>query len=71
MTLFAETELRLGLPGGGGNKNVEGGATTVHNPGKRGYDETIMDLKLKLSSSDQETKIDHEKKHASANPPAK
>ncbi|PWA83678.1 auxin-induced protein AUX28 [Artemisia annua] len=72
MTSFDETELRLGLPGDGGNKTIEGGATAVHNSGKRGYDETIMDLKLKLSSHDQETKIDHDqKKHSSTNPPAK
>lgn len=38
---FEETELRLGLPGGG---------DTVKNCGKRGFEETI-DLKLKLNSS--------------------
>lgn len=38
---FEETELRLGLPGGG---------DTLKNCGKRGFEETI-DLKLKLNSS--------------------
>ncbi|KVH94340.1 auxin-responsive protein IAA16-like [Cynara cardunculus var. scolymus] len=65
-TSFDETELRLGLPGGGGgagggNKTSEGGDAVVHVNGKRGYDETIMDLKLKLSSDDQENKNDTEK----------
>ncbi|KAF5762992.1 putative transcription factor interactor and regulator AUX-IAA family [Helianthus annuus] len=73
---FDETELRLGLPGNGG----EGGDAAVHTNGKRGYDETVMDLKLKLSSDDQEsTKNDQDKKlfsttigtGCSVNPPAK
>ncbi|CAM0875800.1 unnamed protein product [Alopecurus aequalis] len=42
---FEETELRLGLPGGG-NDAEEAGAT-VRSNGKRGFAETI-DLKLKL-----------------------
>ncbi|KAL7584024.1 hypothetical protein Lser_V15G41757 [Lactuca serriola] len=82
MTSFEETELRLGLPGGGGgNKTSEVGDTAVHCNGKRSYDETIMDLKLKLSSDDQETKNDQEKNlfeatggddgNCSVNPPAK
>ncbi|KAI3749455.1 hypothetical protein L2E82_20067 [Cichorium intybus] len=65
MASFEETELRLGLPGGGGgvggNKTSdEGGDVVVHSNGKRGYDETIMDLKLKLSSDDKDTKNDQE-----------
>ncbi|KAI3819378.1 hypothetical protein L1987_13208 [Smallanthus sonchifolius] len=80
MTSFDETELRLGLPGGGGSKTSEAGdAAAVHTNGKRGYDETIMDLKLKLSSDDQQTKKDQENKlfcgviagGCSINPPAK
>ncbi|KAI3732617.1 hypothetical protein L1987_63824 [Smallanthus sonchifolius] len=77
MTSFDETELRLGLPGG--SKTSAGDAVAVHTNGKRGYDETIMDLKLKLSSDDQETKKDQENKlfcdviagSCSVNPPAK
>ncbi|XP_047087713.1 auxin-responsive protein IAA30-like [Lolium rigidum] len=42
---FEETELRLGLPGGG--KDAEEAAATVRSSGKRGFAETI-DLKLKL-----------------------
>ncbi|KAI3678863.1 hypothetical protein L6452_38167 [Arctium lappa] len=60
-TSFDETELTLGLPGaaaaggvGGGNKTTEGGDAVVHTNGKRGYNETIMDLKLKLSSDDDQ-----------------
>ncbi|KAL8232875.1 hypothetical protein R6Q57_002653 [Mikania cordata] len=80
MTTFEETELRLGLPGaGGGTKTGEGGDAAVYVTGKRGYDETIMDLKLKLSSDDQKTKNDQEKNlfsgvivgGCSGNPPAK
>lgn len=41
------TELRLGLPGGGG----EGEAAVAKNSGKRGFSETI-DLKLKLETVD-------------------
>ncbi|XP_041018096.1 auxin-responsive protein IAA16 [Juglans microcarpa x Juglans regia] len=43
---FEETELRLGLPGGGGN---DGDA--VKNSSKRGFSETV-DLKLNLSSKE-------------------
>lgn len=43
---FEETELRLGLPGGG----VGVGKATNGN-GKRGFDETTVDLKLNLLSS--------------------
>ena len=64
MTSFEETELRLGLPGGGGavvgNKASEGGDTPVQSTGKRSYDDTVMDLKLKLSSDDQKTNNDQE-----------
>ncbi|XP_076939089.1 auxin-responsive protein IAA16-like [Bidens hawaiensis] len=68
MASFDETELRLGLPGDGGNKTKEAGdAAAVHTTGKRGYDDTIMDLKLKLSSDDQKTKNDV----VISNPPAK
>ncbi|KAG0521580.1 hypothetical protein BDA96_08G173500 [Sorghum bicolor] len=43
---FEETELRLGLPGGGGEVVGEGRSSVVSS-GKRGFAETI-DLKLKL-----------------------
>ena len=42
---FEETELRLGLPGGG--NEAEEAAAAVRSSGKRGYAETI-DLVLKL-----------------------
>ncbi|PIN15917.1 hypothetical protein CDL12_11452 [Handroanthus impetiginosus] len=42
---FEETELRLGLPGAGGQKAGNGGA------GKRGYEETV-DLKLNLAAKE-------------------
>ncbi|KAI7726653.1 hypothetical protein M8C21_006121 [Ambrosia artemisiifolia] len=74
MESFDETELRLGLPGDGGDATV-----AMHTNGKRGYDETVMDLKLKLSSNDQDTKNDQDKKvfcsvvggGCSVNPPTK
>jgi hypothetical protein len=45
---FEETELRLGLPGGGNVEAEEAGAAvTVRSSGKRSFAETI-DLKLKL-----------------------
>lgn len=43
---FEATELRLGLPGGGGG----GDAEVTKSSGKRGFEETI-DLKLKLETS--------------------
>ncbi|KAG8097624.1 hypothetical protein GUJ93_ZPchr0013g37213 [Zizania palustris] len=43
---FDETELRLGLPGGGGCNN-DAAAEAARSSGKRGFAETI-DLKLKL-----------------------
>ncbi|KAK1437298.1 hypothetical protein QVD17_03088 [Tagetes erecta] len=77
MTSFDETELRLGLPGAGSKTGEVGDTPVVHINGKRGYDETlIMDLKLKLSSDDQQTTDnDQQNKIFSAvvgvNPPAK
>lgn len=79
MTSFEETELRLGLPGGGGGSMTsEGGDAAVNPNGKRGYDETMMDLKLKLSSNVQKTKNDQENgggisdvSRCSINPPPK
>ncbi|KAK9070128.1 hypothetical protein SSX86_010528 [Deinandra increscens subsp. villosa] len=48
---FEETELRLGLPGAGNKTAGEAGNAN----GKRGFDDTITDLNLKLSSDDHET----------------
>ncbi|PIA45173.1 hypothetical protein AQUCO_01700601v1 [Aquilegia coerulea] len=47
-----ETELCLGLPGGGGGGGGTEGETTKSSM-KRGYSETITDLKLNLESKDQ------------------
>ncbi|KAM3705199.1 hypothetical protein ACB098_03G061900 [Castanea mollissima] len=55
MINFEETELRLGLPGGGGND-----AEAVKNSGKRGFSETV-DLKLNLSSKDSGKNVEAEK----------
>ncbi|KAG8389269.1 hypothetical protein BUALT_Bualt02G0211400 [Buddleja alternifolia] len=46
---FEETELRLGLPGGGDQKN---NVVVNANYGKRGFEETDVDLKLNLSTKD-------------------
>lgn len=49
---FEETELRLGLPGGGVGVGVGVGVGKATNGnGKRGFDETTVDLKLNLLSS--------------------
>lgn len=47
---FMETELCLGLPGGGG-----GESDSVKVNGKRGFSETV-DLKLKLQSNESDLK---------------
>lgn len=47
MLNFEATELRLGLPGGGGVSDGE----AVKNNGKRAFSDTV-DLKLKLSSKE-------------------
>lgn len=47
---FKETELCLGLPGGGGNEPETAKAT-----GKRGFSETV-DLKLNLQSKEESMK---------------
>ncbi|KAM7521661.1 hypothetical protein LguiA_011563 [Lonicera macranthoides] len=64
---FEETELRLGLPGGGGGggggcKNDLGKA--INGNGKRGFDETTVDLKLNLLSSSDDDQ------HKAADPDA-
>lgn len=55
---FEETELRLGLPGGNGSTTTETirdpEALKLNNNGKRGFSETVVDLKLNLSSKDKE-----------------
>ncbi|XP_044466697.1 auxin-responsive protein IAA16-like [Mangifera indica] len=49
MINFEETELRLGLPGGGGS----GGESEIaKSSGKRGFSETEVDLKLNLSTKE-------------------
>ncbi|KAL6007329.1 Auxin-responsive protein iaa16 [Asimina triloba] len=48
MLVFEETELRLGLPGGGCGGGNDG--DVGKNPGKRGFSETV-DLKLKLPTA--------------------
>lgn len=50
MINFEETKLRLGLPGAGagsGRGNIDGEAAR-----KRGFSETVVDLKLNISSKD-------------------
>ncbi|XP_027114349.2 auxin-responsive protein IAA16 [Coffea arabica] len=75
---YEETELRLGLPGGG-NGNVENGESmkngTINNGNKRGFSETV-DLKLNLASKNSQA--DEEEKSVAASsssnpskPPAK
>ncbi|CAN6287472.1 unnamed protein product [Urochloa humidicola] len=57
---FEETELRLGLPGGGGNDGAGDAAEAAAR--KRGFDETI-DLKLKLeqpASSSAAARVENE-----------
>ncbi|XP_010278165.1 PREDICTED: auxin-responsive protein IAA16-like [Nelumbo nucifera] len=48
---FEETELRLGLPGGGGGSEGESTPSPTKNGGKRGFCETV-DLKLNLPSKE-------------------
>ncbi|XP_044500608.1 auxin-responsive protein IAA16-like [Mangifera indica] len=48
MINFEETELRLGLPGGG----CGGESEIAKSSGKRGFSETEVDLKLNLSTKD-------------------
>ncbi|KAF8388171.1 hypothetical protein HHK36_026837 [Tetracentron sinense] len=69
---YEETELRLGLPGGGGSEGE-----TVKNTGKRGFSETV-DLKLKsgLDLSEKMKNLPKEKNilpssNDTAKPPAK
>lgn len=50
---FKETELCLGLPGGGGAE-VEAPRAT----GKRGFSETVVDLKLNLQAKDGSSAVD-------------
>lgn len=47
---FEQTELRLGLPGGGGSDDGEISSGKSSSAAKRGFMETV-DLKLNLSSS--------------------
>jgi auxin-responsive protein IAA len=65
MINFEETELRLGLPGGGGN---DGEAAKI-NGGKRGFSETV-DLKLNLSSKEsvKNNEVDEKMKKKSVVP---
>lgn len=51
---FKETELCLGLPGGGGGAEVEAPRAT----GKRGFSETEVDLKLNLQAKDASSVVD-------------
>lgn len=54
---YEETELRLGLPGGNGNGEngeVMTKNNNVSNGNKRGFSETVVDLKLELASKDSE-----------------
>ncbi|KAG5567505.1 hypothetical protein RHGRI_002900 [Rhododendron griersonianum] len=74
---FEETELRLGLPGGGGG-GVEGDIhgvknnsnNTNNNNGKRGFEE-IVDLKLNLSSKVPIEKVKITPSNDPPKPPAK
>ncbi|XP_015875440.2 auxin-responsive protein IAA16 [Ziziphus jujuba] len=75
---FEETELRLGLPGGNGSSEIirdqEAAALKLNNiNGKRGFSETVVDLKLNLSSkdkavvdSDNSNKVLHQSKPVNA-----
>ena len=53
MMNFEETELRLGLPGGGGSGN-EIHESTLKNTSKRDFSQTFIDLKHNLSSSNND-----------------
>ncbi|XP_059652787.1 auxin-responsive protein IAA16 [Cornus florida] len=59
---FEATELRLGLPGGGGNDGE-----AAKNGGKRGFSETV-DLKLNLSSKDSEMEQKEKMKEKNVTP---
>ncbi|KAJ4719668.1 Auxin-responsive protein [Melia azedarach] len=52
MINFEETELRLGLPGGGGGNNEGSEIAKSNIKGKRGFSETVIDLKLNLSTKE-------------------
>lgn len=62
-----ETELCLGLPGGGGGGTGEITDQSMRITGKRGFSETV-DLKLNLQSNDQSSVDLNEKVK---NPPSK
>ncbi|XP_057960375.1 auxin-responsive protein IAA16 isoform X2 [Malania oleifera] len=63
MNIYEETELRLGLPGGGSGGGNEGGDAARSGSGsacgKRGFDEAHVDLKLNLSSNECRRTSDH------------
>uniref|UniRef100_A0A5B7AH67 Auxin-responsive protein n=1 Tax=Davidia involucrata TaxID=16924 RepID=A0A5B7AH67_DAVIN len=61
---FEETELRLGLPGGGGSSEVVVDiiSSTTNGNGKRGFSETSVDLKLNLSSKKKMAGMDPNEK---------
>lgn len=72
MINFEQTELRLGLPGGGGGSDDGEILAGKSGSAKRGFLETV-DLKLNLSSSmgtvkEEATKLEHK---TSAKPPSK
>ncbi|XP_068650147.1 auxin-responsive protein IAA14-like [Aristolochia californica] len=59
---FEETELRLGLPGGGG-----GEGETTKNPGKRGFAETVdLELNLPTGPSSKDVRADSSEKMKSS-----
>ncbi|XP_050224523.1 auxin-responsive protein IAA16 [Mercurialis annua] len=71
MINFEETELRLGLPGGG--KSSNGGDTEIAKSignGKRGFSETV-DLKLNLSTKKDINVGEEKMKEKAVNDPAK
>lgn len=51
---YKETELCLGLPGGGGAAEVEAPRAT----GKRGFSETVVDLELNFQAKDGLSVVD-------------
>jgi len=65
---FKETELCLGLPGGGVGGSGEG-ETTMKVNGKRGFSETLVDLKLNyLDQTINESVVDLKEKMGNSNP---
>lgn len=67
---FEETELRLGLPGAGGNGSndvvmMRDQEALKNNNGKRGFSEatTGVDLKLNLSSKDKDSAANSDNVH--------